>query len=286
MTKKLFRKIHLWLSVPFGLVMSITCLTGALLVFEKEVDRLVRPELFYVDEVKGTPLPDSVLIQRITATLPDSIKVTGINSFDNPRLAYQARLSKPRKASLYVDQYTGEVKGRYQRLPFFITTFRLHRWLLGPARSADGGIGWGKLVVGISTLLFVFVLISGLVIWWPRNRKVLKNNLTVKVRKGWRRFWHDLHVAGGFYTLLVLLALALTGLTWSFSWWRDAVYALLDGFMPTQEIRTMIRSIHMGTWGGLFSRILTCLAALVGGILPLTGYYIWLRRIKKSRNTK
>lgn len=30
-------------------------------------------------------------------------------------------------------------------------------------------------------------------------------NLTVKVRKGWRRFWHDLHVAGGFYTLLVLL---------------------------------------------------------------------------------
>lgn len=286
MTKKLFRKIHLWFSVPFGLVMSITCLTGALLVFEKEVDRLVRPELFYVDEVKGTPLPDFVLIQRITATLPDSIKVTGINSFDNPRLAYQARLSKPRKASLYVDQYTGEVKGRYQRLPFFITTFRLHRWLLGPARSADGGIGWGKLVVGISTLLFVFVLISGLVIWWPRNRKVLKNNLTVKVRKGWRRFWHDLHVAGGFYTLLVLLALALTGLTWSFSWWRDAVYALLDGFMPTQEIRTMIRSIHMGTWGGLFSRILTCLAALVGGILPLTGYYIWLRRIKKSRNTK
>ena len=284
--KTLFRKIHLWLSIPFGLVMSITCLTGALLVFEKEVERLVRPELFYVEEAGATPLPDSVLIQRIAATLPDSVEVTSINTFDNPRLAYQVRLSQPRRASLYVDQYTGHIKGRYQRLPFFTTTFRLHRWLMGPSRSADGGIGWGKLVVGISTLMFVVVLISGLVIWWPRNRKVLKNHLVIKVRKGWRRFWHDLHVAGGIYTLLLLLALALTGLTWSFSWWRDAVYALLDGFMPAQEIRSLIRSIHMGTWGGLFSRILTCLAALIGGILPLTGYYIWLRRLGKKRKEK
>lgn len=58
----------------------------------------------------------------------------------------------------------------------------------------------------------LLTLISGLVIWWPRNRKVLKNHLVIKVRKGWRRFWHDLHVAGGIYTQLLLLALALTGL--------------------------------------------------------------------------
>ena len=281
--KTLFRKMHLWLSVPFGLIMSITCLTGALLVFEKEVDRLVRPELFYVDEVGAAPLPDSVLIQRITATLPDSIKVTGINTFDNPRLAYQARLSKPRKASLYIDQYTGDIKGRYQRLPFFTTTFRLHRWLLGPSRNADGSIGWGKLVVGISTLLFVFVLISGLVIWWPRNRKVLKNNLTVKVRKGWRSFWHDLHVAGGIYTLLLLLALALTGLTWSFPWYRDAFYSLFGDSMSGKEIHSLVYSIHVGSWGGITTRILTCLAALIGGALPLTGYYIWIRRMGKKR---
>lgn len=284
--KTLFRKLHLWLSVPFGLVMSITCLTGALLVFEKEVDRLVRPELFYVDEVGTTPLPDSVLIQRITATLPDTVKVTGINTFDNPRLAYQARLSQPRKASLYVDQYTGDVKGRYQRLPFFTTTFRLHRWLLGPARSADGGIGWGKLVVGISTLLFVIVLISGLVIWWPRNRKVLKNNLAIKVRKGWRRFWHDLHVAGGIYTLLLLLALALTGLTWSFPWYRDAFYSLFGDTMSSKEIHSLVYSIHVGSWGGITTRILTCLAALIGGTLPLTGYYLWIRRMGKKHKEK
>ena len=42
--------------------------------------------------------------------------------------------------------------------------------------------------------------------------------------KGWRRFWYDLHVAGGMYTLIFLLAMALTGLTWSFSWYRTGFY--------------------------------------------------------------
>ena len=284
MTKKLFRKIHLWLSVPFGLVMSITCLTGALLVFEKETERLVRPDFFYVEEVKGEALSPELLTERITATLPDSVKVIGITTFDNPHLAYQVRLSKPRKASLYVDQYTGRIKGHYQRLPFFTTTFRLHRWLLGPARNADGGIGWGRLVVGISTLAFVFVLISGLFVWWPRNHKVLKNDLTIKVRKGWRRFWHDLHVAGGIYTLLLLLILALTGLTWSFPWYKEAFYSLFDESMSGKEIHRLVYSIHVGSWGGITTRILTCLASLIGGTLPLTGYYLWMRRIgKKNR---
>ena len=40
--RKLFRKLHLWLSLPFGLIIMTTCLTGALLVFEKEITELVR----------------------------------------------------------------------------------------------------------------------------------------------------------------------------------------------------------------------------------------------------
>jgi hypothetical protein len=48
------------------------------------------------------------------------------------------------------------------------------------------GIFWGKMIVGVSTLLLVFVLISGIVIWWPRTRKALKNSLKIIATKGWR----------------------------------------------------------------------------------------------------
>lgn len=60
----------------------------------------------------------------------------------------------------------------------------------------------GEMIVGTATLMFVFVLISGIVIWWPRTKKVLKNSLKIVINKGWRRFCYDLHVAGGMYTLI------------------------------------------------------------------------------------
>ena len=202
--KKIFRQIHLWLSVPFGLIISLICFSGAMLVFENEVMELVRHELYYVKKVETVSLPVDRLLEEVELMLPDSVSVTGINVFSDPERAWQVNLSKPRRAFMYVDQYTGEIKGKYERPAFFVTMFRLHRWLLD-SMKADGGVFWGKMIVGVSTLLFVVVLISGIVIWWPRTRKALKNSLRISVGRGFRRFWYDLHVAGGMYALFFFI---------------------------------------------------------------------------------
>lgn len=222
--RKVFKKIHLWLSVPFGLIITLICFSGAMLVFENEVNELSRRDLYYVETVGEVPLPIEQLLEKVTATLPDSVSVTGVSISSDSGRAYQVNLSKPRRASLYVDQYTGEVKGKSERSGFFTFMFRMHRWLLDSMNSGNEGIFWGKMIVGVSTLLFVFVLISGIVIWWPRTRRALKNSLKISATKGWKRFWYDLHVAGGMYALLFLLAMSLTGLTWSFPWYRTAFY--------------------------------------------------------------
>ena len=211
--KKIFRKIHLWLSVPFGLIITLVCFSGAMLVFENEVNEWFRHDLYYVETVKESPLPMDKLLEKVATTLPDSVSVTGVSISSDPGRAYQVSLSKPRRASLYVDQYTGEVKGKSERSGFFMFMFRMHRWLLDSMNPGNEGIFWGKMIVGVSTLLLVFVLISGIVIWWPRTRKALKNSLKITATKGWKRFWYDLHVAGGMYALIFLLAMALTGLT-------------------------------------------------------------------------
>lgn len=416
MKKKLIRKIHLWLSVPFGLIITVICLSGAALVFENEIMELCRHDLYYVKKAGDAPLSVDRLVEKVTATFPDSVTVTGVSISSDAERAYRVNLSKPRRASVYVDQYTGEVKGRNERAPFFLTMFRLHRWLLDSMKP-DGGIFWGKMIVGVSTLMFVFVLLSGVVVAWPRTRKALKSRLKVATGKGWRRFWYDLHVAGGIYALVFLLLMALTGLTWSFSWYRTGFYKVLGaeekqrsgqdaaqaasnvkpehrfsengkpqrrssengkpehrssgngksehrssengkperkssekgqrGERPTApfacwqqvyeelkgrnpdyklitvsngsanvsferlgnqraadryafnprngeitetvlyndtdasgKIRGWIYSLHVGSWGGIFTRILTFLAALLCGTLPLTGYYLWMRRWK------
>ncbi len=388
--KKIFRKIHLWLSVPFGLIITLICFSGAMLVFEDDVMELLHRDLYYVKKTGATPLPANRIAEAVSAILPDSVAVTGISIASDPERTWQVNLSHPRRASVYVDPYTGEVKGKSERAPFFTTMFRLHRWLLHSMKPGEG-IFWGKMIVGTATLMFVFVLISGLIVWLPRTAKAFKNSLKVVTDKGWRRFCYSLHVAGGISALVFLLIMALTGLTLSFSWYRTGFYKVFgvemrqegsrhagahdsgrnrggenngegkrDGkgegrgkrneghplspfthwqtvyetlkeqnpdynritlskdaatvsfnrwgnqraadrytFNPqngkiteivlykdmetSSKIRGWIYSVHVGAWGGLITRILAFLAALIGASLPLTGYYLWIRRIIGKR---
>lgn len=395
----LFRKIHLWLSVPFGIIVTLVCFSGAMLIFEPEVTRAVKSDVYYVASVKDSPLPMGELMETVKATLPDSVSITGVTVFDDVSRTYQVNLSKPRRASLFVDQYSGEITGKYERIRFFSTMFKLHRWLLDSANPHGEGTKVGKTLVGVSTLVFVVALISGVVIWLPRARRNLRKSLSISFSKGWKGFWKGLHVAGGMYALVFVLAMALTGLTWSFDWYRSAFYAVCGvehtprGFgqqassgknksdrpfgegkrhegdwhrssggrhdgghrgdgrrhhsefgrwqqvydelqlrypdapqitigmenatvtlghvgnaraadryefsrrsgelslstkyadsKEADKLRGWIYSIHTGALGGIFTRILWLLGALLGATLPLTGYYIWIKHLLKKKD--
>lgn len=223
---KIFHKIHLWLSVPFGIIITLICFSGAMLVFEPDITRIIRSEVYYATSSEGKPLPMDVLMEKVKATLPDSVSITGITVFADKDRTYQVNLSKPRRASMFIDQYSGNITGKYERIGFFSIMFKLHRWLLDSSNPHGGGLKIGKLIVGVSTCIFVIALISGVVIWWPRVRKGLRRSLTITTKNGWRFFWKSLHVAGGMYALVIVLVMALTGLTWSFDWYRSAFYAV------------------------------------------------------------
>lgn len=98
--------------------------------------------------------------------------------------------------------------------------FRLHRWLL-----LDTEVG--RPIVGVATLIFVFIILTGLVIWFPQRLKSWKQGLRIKFSGSWKRTNHDLHNALGFYSSFLLLIMALTGLQWSFEWYRTGLYNVL-----------------------------------------------------------
>jgi uncharacterized iron-regulated membrane protein len=97
---------------------------------------------------------------------------------------------------------------------------RLHRWLL-----IEGDAG--KIIVGVSTIIFVFLIFSGLIIWLPKKWKNWKQGFTIKYKANWKRVNHDLHNTLGFYSAILLLIMALTGLCWSFGWYRDGLSNVL-----------------------------------------------------------
>ena len=357
--KRLFKKLHLWLSIPVGLIISTTCFSGAMLIFEKEITALC---INTTVDAKEKILPIDTLAGIVAENIPNGVEVTGVTITNDPNKAYTVNISKPHHAGIYIDQYTGEIMGKKERLPFFNVMLRLHRWFMDDA-PRNGGT-WGRPLVGVSTIIFVFILITGFAIWLPHNKKLLKNRVKIVSNKGWRRFWYDLHVAGGFYALILLLAMALTGLTWSFQWYRNSFYNIFgvetaksatnndkkstkkgekkerelsfthwqavvdkiaqenpdykqisvssgsatvatesfgnqrasdkytfdvktgeitdrivyENSKPQDKMKGWIYSVHVGSWGGLLTRILYFLVAMLGASLPLTGYYLWIKR--------
>ena len=277
--RKIFKELHIWLSMPLGLVMSVICFSGAMLVFEKEITESVQKEYYFVDKVSDDALSIEQVKMLVEPTLAEDVEIKGVVVSEEAERCYKVNLSKPKHAAVYIDQYSGKIKGQPERLPFFRTMFRLHRWLMD-SRPEDGGIYWGKMIVGVSTLLMVIIIITGIIIWIPKNIKNLKARLSINVKKGWRRFCYDLHVAGGFYAALLILAMALTGLTWSFEWYRDGFNEIFGDIIS----RKTIRAIHVGSWGGMTTRVLWFLAAMIGAALPLTGYYLFFKRKFGKRN--
>jgi uncharacterized iron-regulated membrane protein len=251
--KNFWRNIHLYLSLAAGIVIMIVCFTGATLVFEKELQMSIYPERYTV-----APGENRVSIDDAVLSLQKNMKgisVTGVKVYSDPAHSIEISYSEERKekgnrdgqkkheekkstekegnkkgegkkpeagkgggggSQAFVNPYTGEVISLYtHRNSFFFTMFSLHRWLLA------GDVG--KLIVGISTSIFLFILITGIILWWPKTKAKLKQHLTLKWA-GWKRINHDLHVVIGFYTAIFLFAFAFTGLAWSFEWFNNGIY--------------------------------------------------------------
>ena len=102
--RKLFKKFHLWLSLPFGLVISIICISGASLVFEQEIMEQAKPHLYFVKSEGKDKISISNLIPTITNNLPDSTKIASIEIPAKDERSYKVNLTKPRRAAIYVNQ--------------------------------------------------------------------------------------------------------------------------------------------------------------------------------------
>ncbi|OGX90274.1 PepSY-associated TM helix domain-containing protein, partial [Hymenobacter coccineus] len=112
---------------------------------------------------------------------------------------------------LFLNPYTGAIVGEVKTQDsFFHFVEQLHRGLVA------GRVG--KLVMGINGIIFLFILGTGIVLWWPAARKALTARLTVKWGSSWKRLNHDFHIVLGFYTSLFLFIMAITGVGMSFDW--------------------------------------------------------------------
>ena len=223
--RKLFNTIHLWLGISAGLILFIVCLTGTIYTFRTEIEEFIERDKFFVDVPENSQRLSSDEILAIAQQEFPNQNVSSLSLPSSAKRAYTISVRKEgerRGTSYLINPYTGDVLGdtSTSSSAFFRTVMRMHRWL-----TLDRAIG--RPIVGWATVIFIFLTITGLVIWIPRKVKAWKQGLKIKWSGNWKRINHDLHNALGFYSAIFLLIMAFTGLQWSFESYRTGLYNVL-----------------------------------------------------------
>lgn len=242
--RKFLNDIHLWMGLASGIILFLVCLSGTIYTFSTDIQEMLEPRKYRLAKDPARPMlsaealmsavKDSHKEAKVTAiTIPaDSLRTwqfTVVNEQKkNSGSGPQAVGPRPDRGTTYmVDPYTGQILGTTEGTgsKFFMFMFRLHRWLL-----LDTEIG--RPIVGWATVIFTLLVITGMVIWIPQKARMWRQGLKIKFNANWKRVNHDLHNTLGFYSSFLLLIMSLTGLTWSFEWYRDGFHKVLGTYKP------------------------------------------------------
>lgn len=225
--KAILFQVHSVASLVLALLLSLIALTGAIMSFEDEiVDHLNAGIMQVAPRTAPALMPDELVVRL--KTTQDFGKVSAVTLSSDPAAAVHVRFARDeqggRPASLYVDPYDARVLGSPRGEEFFATVRRLHRWLLIPGDAE----GWGRQATGIAALGLIVMLVSGLVLRWPRRAGSVKMWLKPNLGLSGRGLHRSLHTVIGTWVLPVYLVMTLTGLWYSFDWYKDGVVWLLS----------------------------------------------------------
>ena len=194
--RKLIFNLHLWVALTLAILVAIFGATGAIMAFEPEIDHLLHWKLSHV-----TPQGHTLSLAEINTVISKAYpgeRIGGYQMSTSPDLSYQVGL---RRAVVYVNPYSGEILGVREGGQDFLGWVHQLHLRLTLRNQADVG----KSIMSWAGLAMLFLLLSGLYLWWPLKR------ITIQRGGPPRRFWFDLHNAVGILSLAFLLVLALTG---------------------------------------------------------------------------
>ena len=213
---------HLATGIVAGLVVLVMSVTGVLLTYEKQMTRWANARAYTVAPPSpgARPLAPDELVARVRRVEPG----------EPTAITWRAGGARPvevafgREKTVFVDPWTGEVLGlgAAKLKKFFAGVTNWHRWLAAEGEGRDRA----RAITGASNLGFLFLVLSGIFLWWPRNRsrRALRNVTWFRggLRARARDFnWHNVI---GFWSFLPLAVIVASAVVISYPWASSAVY--------------------------------------------------------------
>jgi len=240
--KRMSAKLHLWLGLSVGVLVFVISITGCLYVFKDEVEGITRKEVIRhhePDTETKQVLPIRELERRVQQQVKEKYPVHWVDVPIDKDLSYRFNYYEHNPApevwnyfqelvvykTAYVNPYTGKVLAVYDEKNGFFNIVKFIHWSFLLKSE------WGTYVVGIPTLIFFVMLITGIVLWWPKNKAARKQRFWFRWKnvKGWKRKNYDMHNILGFYASFIAVIIAVTGLFYAFTFVQGLVYFAFSG---------------------------------------------------------
>ena len=226
--------LHLWLGLASGIIVFIMAVTGCVLVFEQEIKQLTSPYLNVEAQSPDKLLPPSQIYAAVSKALPNK-EIHGVwyNGLDK-----SIKVDIESDSLIYVNPYNGKITGIVDHEDFFHEMDEGHRYLWLGEKPGTTITSW-------ATFIFFFLLISGLILWFPKkwNKTAINNSFKIKWSARFKRLNYDLHNVLGFYSLILAFLIALTGLIMSFHWVRESTYWITGGFTNEEVKKEVVAEV-------------------------------------------
>lgn len=216
--------LHLWVGLAAGLFLSVAGVTGSVLVFRHEIDRVLNPQLLAV-EPRGETAPLETVLRSVENAFPSG-RPLRIGLPRAPDGTLEVWLDSNEGRRVYVNPYTCEVLG--SRLP--------NRTFIGFLRAAHVQLlsgTTGESIAGIFGLLLLVLIVTGYILWWPGLRKIPRS-LLVRWRTSWKYFIYQAHRTAGVFVGMLLFVTAMTGVALVFDGSFHVVVSVFSASAPAK----------------------------------------------------
>lgn len=235
MFKKILFQFHWFLGISAGLILSIMGVTGAIYSYESQILKWINQDSYVVKAENREKLTPEQLFTHFNQNHPE-IKINSISISADPTKSSIVNIAKEgerRGYNMMVNPYSAEILPALKGRDFFNSVQSLHRWLT-VGKIGDREIG--KQITGAATLMLIFFVLSGLYLRWPRKHSI-RQWFVFKRELSGKNFLWDLHAVAGTWVAIFYLLLAMTGLYWSYDWWRNGMFKVLgvDRPAPTAQ---------------------------------------------------
>ena len=271
-------QVHLWIGLLLGIYMVVLSVSGSLSVIRPDINRWSVPRSVHVE---GTRLTGDALKDAVrSAYAPNEVaQVFERRRPDSPVMV--TVLAGGKEVDRLFDPYALRDLGHmYQPIVEAIEwVVDLHDNLLAGQK--------GRAASGVGALLFLVLVITGAIVWWPGTGRVAHNLSPGKPAKS-ARFARRLHNALGVWTLALMFIWALTAVYLCypdpFEWTIDYFDAdLNDDRRPADWLVRLVVNLHFGRNWGMTVKYLWMALGLVPAVLFVTGFVTWWVRVVKRR---